>query len=69
MGYPKTLLVRIVNPDERDEYLLVGQEPADVADTAVGDNDSLAPKAARYVLAGTGSINHTAPQYVEDAQS
>lgn len=69
MGYPKTLLVRTVNPGTVDEFLIVGQEPSEVADTAVSDRDSLDPKAARYVLAGVGSIHHSAPQYVEDAKA
>lgn len=69
MGYPKTLLVRTVNPGTKDEFLIVGQEPADVSDAAASDDDTMASKAARYVLAGTGSIQHTAPQYVEDTKA
>lgn len=67
--YPKFLYARVVNPYNINEYLLTGSEPADVADTAVGDNDSVSPTVARYVLVGSGTIHHTAPVYVEDTVS
>lgn len=64
--YPKFLYARVVNPHNINEYLLTGSEPADVSDTRVGDNDVVSLIAARYALVGTGTIQHTAPAYVED---
>lgn len=65
--YPKQIYVRIVNPGTPDEYMAVGTEVNDVSDD-VRDND-VHPKTARYQLVGIGQIHHTAPRYVEDAES
>lgn len=64
--YSQYLYVRTINPGTEDEYLLVGREPGEVDATNVGDSETVNPKVARYVLAGTGDIQFTAPLYVED---
>lgn len=64
--YPQTLYARVVNPDTKDEYLLTGGEPSDVSDSVVGPGDYVEPTVARYVLAGTGEVHHSAPVYVEN---
>jgi hypothetical protein len=66
MSYPVHLLVRKVNPGTKNEYFIFGPEPSDVADDVVGDGDSLEPKAARYMLVGTGTVHSSSPLYVED---
>lgn len=64
--YSQYLYVRTVNPGTEGEYQISGTTPGDVSDDIVGDQESLCPKVARYVLAGVGAIHHTAPLYVEE---
>lgn len=64
--YSSYLYVRTVNPGTPDEYQISGTTPGEVSDDVVGDCDALSPTVARYILAGTGSIHHTAPMYLEE---
>lgn len=64
--YSSYLYVRTVNPGTPDEYQISGTTPADVSDDVVNDSDALSTTVARYILAGTGSIHHCAPMYVEE---
>lgn len=61
--YPQSLLVRYVNHGTDDQYLLVGEAPNDI------ETDDGTTKVARYVLVGTGVIQHTAAQYVEHTKA
>lgn len=59
--YPKQLLAVYSNHGDSDnEYLATGVTPNDLEGV---DNPTV--RVARYVLVGTGVIQHTAAQYVE----
>lgn len=62
---PKTIYVRIAEPGTEDEFMLTGTTPEEVDDTNVSGTE-LSDNVGRYVLAGQGSIKHTAPVYLED---
>lgn len=57
--YPKYLLAVYCNHGTDYQWLATGENPAELSD------DSPTVKVARYVLVGTGVIQHSAPQYVE----
>lgn len=63
--YPMTIYTRLVNPGTVDEYMLVGPDPRNVSDEVVGENETVDPTVARYMLVGTGTVHSQAPTYVE----
>lgn len=67
LEYPKMLYVRVENHGNSDNgHYVLGETPSEVSDEVIEDGSV---KIARYVLAGTGSIQHVAPRYVEDAKA
>ena len=62
--FPKSLLVKVVHHGTNDEFLLATANPSEFT----GDDDE-SVKTARYVLAGTGVVEHSAPVYVEHASA
>jgi hypothetical protein len=64
VNFPKSLLVAFVAHGTDDEFLAVGATPAEL-----NEFSDRTVRTARYVLAGEGVIQHSAPQYVEDQRT
>jgi len=69
--FPQSILVKVVTDDDGEDTLIAASTPGALHDTADCLDGELvvSSKTARYVLAGTGSIQHSAPVYVEDAKA
>lgn len=65
-GFPASILVRIADPGDDNQYLAVGTEPSELDDSNFGE---VSEKTARYVLAGVGRIEHVAPVYIEGSEA
>lgn len=66
VNFPKMLYAAVANQGHTDdEFLATAESPSEL----VNASDDLSVKVARYMLVGTGVIQHSAPVYVEDAAS
>ena len=61
--YPKYLLAVYSRHGSDDQFIAVAEAPSGLEWV-----DTPSVKVARYVLVGTGVIEHSAPQYVEHAK-
>lgn len=64
--YPKVLYAAYEAHGTDDQYMVVGPDHHSIVDQDQGEQSVTI---ARYVLAGTGTIQHSAPVYVEDAKA